>query len=100
MLMSLHIRSSQYFLQIAKCERAICCAPMRSNWLSVSQQISAGPSTSKVGKPCRMPRIRNRQTGLQVYGKEWHYQAALDMIYDSYYPCSKEGYNQTEMQFM
>ena len=33
--MSNHITTSQYFLQIVKCQQSQCCSDMRTNWLSI-----------------------------------------------------------------
>ena len=36
---SVHVRQSQYFLQIVKCDDTNCCKPFRSSYLSIIKEI-------------------------------------------------------------
>ena len=96
MWMSLHIRTSQYLLQIVKCERTICCAPMRSNWLSMfsSRFLPAPVPVRKDEGGPTVPDASNTRSSDRFAGL-WQRMAlssltALDMPYDSYCPSVKK----------
>ena len=51
MWMSDHVQTSQYFLQIVKCNNSLCCEPMRSNWISLFPKRFL-PSPALIRKCC------------------------------------------------
>ena len=52
----IHVRQSKYMLQIVKCSGPECCAPFRSNWLSVfPKRFLPCPATAKFTPTGRVP---------------------------------------------